>query len=205
MTNSISINSSTPFLQGVPNSQVSTEWLRYLNSIVVFLQTGPTGVTTDDVTQLLQITNPRPLQGVIDQMSHRMKRMEQLIAAMRNERKQKANVADMRSMLTTHNTASGALEIDVHRDASRTEDAYPLWSGGYGGMQRAKITNTKYTFNPSTGLLKSTQVQAITGFACNGKTPQTAVTLGAASTDLPSVIALSNNIRTALINNGIGQ
>lgn len=42
-------------------------------------------------------------------------------------------------------------------------------------------------------------------FACNGATPQTKATLGVAATDLASVIVLANNLRTALINNGIGQ
>jgi hypothetical protein len=43
------------------------------------------------------------------------------------------------------------------------------------------------------------------GFACNGRTPRVPLPLGAAATDLPTVIALSNNMRTALINNGIGS
>jgi hypothetical protein len=46
----------------------------------------------------------------------------------------------------------------------------------------------------------------VTGaFGCNGSSAQTAVALGAASTDLATVITLANNIRTALIANGIGS
>lgn len=41
------------------------------------------------------------------------------------------------------------------------------------------------------------------GFGCNGKTPQTAVTVNAASTDLATVVALCNQLRAALIANGI--
>ena len=40
-------------------------------------------------------------------------------------------------------------------------------------------------------------------FGCNGNTPQSKYTLNAASTDLSTVVALCNQIRTALINNGI--
>jgi hypothetical protein len=40
-------------------------------------------------------------------------------------------------------------------------------------------------------------------FGCNGNTPQSKYTLNAASTDLASVVALCNQIRTALINNGV--
>ncbi len=48
-------------------------------------------------------------------------------------------------------------------------------------------------------------LQVDVGFGCNGKTPQTAFALGAAAVDLPTVIALANNLRTMSINNGIGS
>lgn len=41
-------------------------------------------------------------------------------------------------------------------------------------------------------------------FACNGATPRTSAALGAAASDLPTVITLANAMRAALINNGIG-
>lgn len=50
-----------------------------------------------------------------------------------------------------------------------------------------------------------TSLIASLGFGCNGKTAQTSVALGAAATDLASVITLANNIRTALIADGIGS
>lgn len=46
---------------------------------------------------------------------------------------------------------------------------------------------------------------AIQKFGCNGKTAQAAFALGGAATDLPSVIALANNLRTMSINNGTGS
>jgi hypothetical protein len=42
-------------------------------------------------------------------------------------------------------------------------------------------------------------------FGCNSATPQAPAALGAAATDLPTAIALVNNIRLALIANGIGS
>jgi hypothetical protein len=42
------------------------------------------------------------------------------------------------------------------------------------------------------------------GFGCNTKPPQGAFVLGAAATDLPTVITLANNLRTMALNNGIG-
>ena len=45
----------------------------------------------------------------------------------------------------------------------------------------------------------------VTGnFGCNGQSAQGAYSLGAAATDLPSVVALANSIRSALIAVGIG-
>lgn len=46
-------------------------------------------------------------------------------------------------------------------------------------------------------------LKIVAGFGCNGKTAQTAVTVNANSTDLASVIALCNQLRAALIANGI--
>jgi len=50
-----------------------------------------------------------------------------------------------------------------------------------------------------------TTLIAANGFGCNGKSAQTPVALGAAATDLASVINLANLMRAALINNGIGS
>jgi len=42
-------------------------------------------------------------------------------------------------------------------------------------------------------------------FGCNGATPQASAPLGAVATDLGSVIALANAMRTALVADGIGS
>lgn len=56
------------------------------------------------------------------------------------------------------------------------------------------------------GRLSVSDYLAVTGaFGANGATPRTKHTLGAAATDLASVIALANNLRTMAINNGMGQ
>ena len=45
--------------------------------------------------------------------------------------------------------------------------------------------------------------QAVLGFGCNSKTPQTAYSVNAASSDLVTVVALCNQLRAALVANGI--
>lgn len=54
------------------------------------------------------------------------------------------------------------------------------------------------------GALDGVQVAA-DAFACNGATPQATYPIGSAATDLPTVIALANKIRIALIANGIAS
>ena len=73
-------------------------------------------------------------------------------------------------------------------------------AGASGAETRVvELVNGSYAIEvPSGG--GNTKLQ---GFGCNGATPQGAYTLNAASTDLPTVVALCNQIRTALINNGI--
>jgi len=62
-----------------------------------------------------------------------------------------------------------------------------------------------FVFTEDMRIDASGDVQVYTKFGCNSKTPQGAYALGAASTDLPTVIVLANNIRLALIANGIGS
>lgn len=50
-----------------------------------------------------------------------------------------------------------------------------------------------------------TSLTASAGFGCNGQTAQSAVALGAAATDPASTQTLANNMRAALIANGIGS
>ena len=57
----------------------------------------------------------------------------------------------------------------------------------------------------STGVFSASTVTSRGGFGCNGKSAQGPFSLGAAATDLATVITLTNNIRAILIANGIGS
>lgn len=79
-------------------------------------------------------------------------------------------------------------------------------------LQDQSITvTTDLTIDVSATAVNITGKATVTGdvttgaFGTNGKGAQSSASLGAAATDLGSVIALSNAIRTALINNGIGS
>lgn len=70
------------------------------------------------------------------------------------------------------------------------------WSGANTQIRIADLVVADFA---STGL-------TVTGkFGCNGSTAKAAAALGAAATDPATTMALANNIRTALINNGIGS
>lgn len=56
------------------------------------------------------------------------------------------------------------------------------------------ITNQIYLNN---------EVHVLNKFSCNGQNPQASVTVNAASTDLATVVALTNQLRAALVANGI--
>lgn len=68
------------------------------------------------------------------------------------------------------------------------------------GRRSAGLTFTEDMLIDAAG-----DVQVLTKFGCNTKAPQGAFALGAAATDLPTVIVLANNIQAALIANGIGS
>lgn len=67
------------------------------------------------------------------------------------------------------------------------------------------MVSTTNSNDPATVKLQYFNGLVITdGFGCNGKTAQPSYSLGAAATDLTSVIALANNLRAMSINNGTG-
>lgn len=76
---------------------------------------------------------------------------------------------------------------------------YATFRGYASGITRC--TNYSFINNPFS--VTSTDASIIGAFGCNGKSPQSSYTVSAASTDLASVITLCNQLRAALIANGI--
>lgn len=112
--------------------------------------------------------------------------------------------------------------ISFYTNATNDEQVRMLWpgatadyitlSGGVAGTPGTVTigtagtdTNINITLTPKgTGTVKSaTSLTATTGFGCNSKTAQTAVTVNAACTDLSTAVALINQLRAALVANGI--
>lgn len=246
INNVLQINASTPLLLGVQNSQINPVWIRLFQAIVSAIG-APNSIIADDF-QTLVFTSRSP---------------ESFIAALDDE------VNNLQNVLSYYRTASRALVAAesetsvILDDVTTNSEEFPIWSGSNTAGQPLHTSSTKWTFNPSTGRITTTQyaisggtavqvgtgmygvsgtsvlfavngalaftmnaagatspaaLVAVTGFGCNGKTAQTAFSVGIAApaggvgtsaggydtaANRDSMIALVNNIRTALINNGI--
>ena len=67
---------------------------------------------------------------------------------------------------TTATTATNAINVGITNDTTSNVTVYPTWSTATSGNAPTKISNTKLTFNPSTGVLTATGfVGALTGNA----------------------------------------
>jgi len=106
--------------------------------------------------------------------------------------------------------------VVVENDTVLNAVVYPTWVAGAGGKASVRMSSTKLSFNPSTGALAAVSFSGngadLTGFTATqintalGYAPvrPRGDALGAAATDLATVIALANKMRLALINCGIG-
>lgn len=99
----------------------------------------------------------------------------------------------------------GSLVLYSHSNATHPGDVVNSISTSSGGSFRITSggLDTGTTVFTVVGATGATTI--LGGFGCNSKTAQTAYALGADSTDLPTVITLANNIRAALIANGIAS
>jgi hypothetical protein len=91
----------------------------------------------------------------------------------------------------------------------------PAWYKLIVQISQLAQTLNSLNFNPATGLMVVAQLMVATGFGCNGKSPQTAFASGGAApvsagangwaspSDAAKAQALLNNIRDALVANGI--
>jgi hypothetical protein len=85
-------------------------------------------------------------------------------------------------------------QVKIYNSGSSAGVSFGDGSGGYD-------TNL---YRSGANVLKTDDgFQSALGFGCNSKTPQTAYTVNAASSDLATVVALCNQIRAALVANGI--
>jgi len=90
------------------------------------------------------------------------------------------------------------VEASISSQALAGSTAYASFIGSFTNTPLHLVSNSAIVATAS-----GTGLAVVEGFGCNGKTAQTEVTVNAASTDLATVIALCNQLRAALIANGI--
>ena len=93
-------------------------------------------------------------------------------------------------------------------DAAQPGGSFHIWTTPAGGaLTEAVIIDQSQNMGlgiaPTYKLDINGNLRVATGFGCNGTIPQTAVAVNAAATDAAETMALVNQLRAALIANGI--
>lgn len=92
----------------------------------------------------------------------------------------------------------GTLEINIPKDLETIVTAISIQASGETILQTTKLTINA----PATETSGSAKIGA--AFGCNGRPAQASYSLGDPATNLATCITLANNIRAALLANGIG-
>lgn len=224
------LSATTPFLKGVPNSLVSPEWYRLLTALIStekdtqVIQEAADDTTGNDPDAMAGIA---ALQGQVADLyspegneadaQARAQQAADLTDPMAGvEQGDATPLASQAADLAIEQLlqdgmdriaeAMAALQDAIVEQATLVDVIRSMASQDAGNVAitGGSIDGTAVGANTaSTGAF--TTLAASGAFGCNGSTPQTKATFNAASTDLASVIALCNQIRAALIANGIGQ
>lgn len=220
------------FVEG--DGRLSAEAIKFFNGLFMRVG-GENGLSSDDLAVLAQFSSVVPnvveyspadaspdLTAIITEMAKTIDDIKTELARLSD---QGASVAEL-------SKDAGELEFQIAiipdygaalAEANKTlrslgtmakqnADNVAITGGAIDGTVIGGSTPTVGTFTDvaaqsvsSSGAILGETLQAGTGFGCNGKAPQSAYSLGAAATDLATVITLANNIRTMSINNGTGS
>lgn len=93
----------------------------------------------------------------------------------------------------------GTLEVEIPENLETRVKAISVKASGETVLETTKLS----IISSETDISGSAKIG--TAFGCNGKAPQGSYPLGAVATNLATVIVLANNIRAALIADGIGS
>lgn len=153
MSNVNTINFNTPFLQGVPNSRISPEWIRLFAAIVTIIDLPDSSPSDGAVRGMI-----RNLQLMVEQLDAQSQRRQSLPALLQSD-----------TQVVQRQTAPSANSVAVMDDVTTNLTMYPLWSNGTAGQRAPRTSSTAWTFNPSTGQMTAT-ILAATGAITAGTT-----------------------------------
>lgn len=177
MTSVPKLNARTPFLQDIPNSLISKEWYRALNSIAVILGSGQ-DISDLGTFQELVYSTPKGVD-LSDQLNE-IRNIQNLIRSVTVINQQlQDRISILESQLINQNNAINtsyklSLRLDnIDSNLLRTSQPIPIPPLSSGGS----VATTTSTNTTPYGYSTAAQANAI--------------------------VTLVNNIRTALINNNI--
>lgn len=148
------INFNTPFLQGVPNSRVSPEWIRLLGAVIATVTGNDEEIDFSEIQEII-FTAREPLNSYVQANE---------FAAMQQTRRQVPAllVSDDLIGMSRSATASAANAVSVADNNATNVAMYPVFVDGISGQRTLKTASTGWTFNPSTGKLTA-KILASTG------------------------------------------
>jgi len=112
-----------------------------------------------------------------------------------------ANNDVLRTIHFSRTTGAGAAD-----DSSYTIQQYKVWDTTHGAVINGYEWHTMAAAaNALAMTLKGKDLTVVGGLGINGSAAQAAYALGTSATDLASVLVLANNMRIALLNDGIGK
>ncbi len=94
--------------------------------------------------------------------------------------------------------ASSASTVNITNDNTTNATMYPLWSAASSGTNSPKVSSSKITFNPNTGVLTSNFAGALTGNASSASVLQTPRTINGVAFDGSANISISASVDSSL-------
>jgi hypothetical protein len=94
--------------------------------------------------------------------------------------------------------ASSASTVNITNDNTTNATMYPLWSAASSGTNSPKVSSSKITFNPNTGVLTSNFAGALTGNASSASVLQTPRTINGVAFDGSADISISASVDSSL-------
>jgi hypothetical protein len=117
----------------------------------------------------------------------------------------RANSTAVNDAATFAATNSDSSSFLVGYSGSSADPSPAIWWTAGTVLRLATATNTQAAGFTQRASIDANGLVVVAGFGCNGKPSQPAYALGAAATDLASVLVLANNLRTMSINIGTGS
>ena len=166
----------------------------------VIVANGNVGIGTTSPQNNLEITN---ISGTVDV------KYQLLVGELRSDNPASGNGVGIQFGLSNNSIAPSVRASIRVENVFYKQRSKMIFQTAYGDTLYDRMTIDESgnvgigTTSPTYTLDITGNLRCSTGFGCNGATPQTAYAVNVASSDLATVIALCNQLRAALVANGV--